>query len=73
MNKMESKKERFNRIASKRTNKVLENLRLLGNCSNRSVYEYSKEDIHKIFSAIKEKLAETKAKFHLPKDKEFKL
>lgn len=71
--KNETKKERFKRLASLRTNKVLKYLKVLGNCANRQIYEYSKEDIDKIFKAIDRKVKETKAKFHFSKEKEFKL
>lgn len=48
----ESKRERFVRIAEARTNKIMDMLRLLGNCSNRSNYDYDEEDIKQIFAAI---------------------
>ena len=67
------KKEKFKKLAEYRTNEVLKRLRVLGNCANRSAYNYSKEDINKIFSAIEKALRETRAKFSFPKDKEFKL
>lgn len=56
-----------------RTNAVLRRLKVLGNCSNRSTYEYTEEEINKIFSEIERKVKEVKAKFHFPKGKEFKL
>ena len=61
--KQETRHERFKRIAGKRTNDVLEKVRILGNCSNRSSYEYSKDEINKIFSEIDRQLKLTKAKF----------
>ena len=69
----ETAKERFKRLATSRTNGVLKQLKVLGNCSNRSVYAYEEEDIAKIFSEIERKVRETKSKFHFPKSKEFKL
>ena len=48
----ESKRERFVRIVEARTNKILEMMRLLGNCSSKANYEYSDEDIKKIFGAL---------------------
>ena len=59
----ETKAERFKRIAESRTNRIIEALRLLGNCSNRSNYAYTDEDIKKIFSAIEAEVRETKQKF----------
>lgn len=68
-----NKRERFRRLATQRTNSVLKRLKVLGNCANRSAYEYTEEDINKIFSEIERKAKEVKAKFHFPKIKEFKL
>jgi len=67
------KRERFKRLATYRTNEVLKRLRVLGNCANRSAYEYTEDDINKIFSEIERKIKEVKAKFHFPKKREFKL
>lgn len=60
---MESKKERFIRIAEARTNKIIDMIRLLGNCSSRATYEYSKDDVRKIFNAIESELKIVKTKF----------
>jgi len=74
MNKnQEQNRERFKRLATQRTNSVLQRLKVLGNCSNRSAYEYTEEDINKIFSEIERRVKETKSKFHFIKNKEFKL
>lgn len=59
----ENKEARFKRIASKRTENALEALRKLGNCSNRAIYSYSSEDLHKIFSAIDSELKRIKLLF----------
>lgn len=48
----QEKKERFKKIASRRTARILDTLRKLGNCSRRGVYSYSSEDVKKIFSTI---------------------
>ena len=69
----ESRHERFKRLASKRTNEILEKIRILGNCSNKSSYEYTEDDINKIFSEIEKYLKLTKAKFLSGKIEKFKL
>ena len=69
----ESKSDRFKRVAERRTKSVLRDLRILGNCGNRGNYSYTPEQVRKIFSEVEQALRETKGKFHLPKDKEFKL
>lgn len=71
--KNETNRERFIRLATLRTNEVLKRLKVLGNCSNRQVYEYSKKDIEKIFSSIDRKVKEIKTKFHFTKEEKFKL
>ena len=48
----ETRRQRFKRIAGARTNKILDMLKLLGNCSNTGNYEYSENDVKKIFNAI---------------------
>lgn len=70
---MDHKGERFKRLATQRTNSVLKRLKVLGNCSNRSAYEYTEEEISKIFSEIEKTVRSVRAKFHFPKHKEFKL
>lgn len=63
----QEKSERFKRLASKRTNEVLDKLRILGNCADRRSYHYTDEEIEKIFRAIDEQTKIVKAKFRKPK------
>lgn len=68
------KRGRFKKLAVYRTNEVLKRLKILGNCANRSAYDYTEEEVNKIFSEIEKRVREVKAKFHFPnKHKEFKL
>jgi uncharacterized FlaG/YvyC family protein len=73
INKNETPEARFKRIATLRTNAVLDKLRVLGNLSNRQVYSYSEEDIDKIFSSINKKVKEVRAKFNFQKQEKFTL
>ena len=59
----ETKKEKFVRIAEARTNKIIDMIKLLGNCSNTSAYEYTQADIDQIFSAIETEVREAKKRF----------
>ena len=59
----ESKHEKFVRLAEARTNKIIDMLQLLGNCSNTSVYEYSQDDVEQIFQAIEYEVREARKKF----------
>jgi len=66
---METRKDRFRRIVSRRTNEIIEKFRILGNCANKSSYEYTEEDVNKIFRAIEAELRNTKAKFSIRRKK----
>ncbi len=59
----ETKRDRFVRLAEARTNKILEMMRLLGNCSSKSNYEYTDEDVRQIFNALEKELKNTKNRF----------
>ena len=59
----ESKREKFVRLVEARTNKIIDMIQLLGNCSNSSVYEYTQQDVDQIFSAIETEVREAKKKF----------
>jgi hypothetical protein len=73
MRRSESKREAFQRLATKRTNGVLERLRILGHCANPQLYEYSEEDVKKIFRAIEKELKIVKTKFQNSSKSEFRL
>ena len=60
----ETKRDKFVRLAEARTNKIIDMLQLLGNCSNTSAYDYTQQDIDKIFGAIENELREAKKKFN---------
>ena len=59
----ESKHDKFVRLDEARTNKIIDTLQLLGNCSNTSVYEYTEAEVEEIFQAIEQELQEAKKKF----------
>lgn len=69
----ESKREAFRRLATQRTNGVLERLRILGHCANPQLYEYSEDDVKKIFRAIDAELRTVKTKFQNSSKSEFQL
>lgn len=59
----ETNRERFIRIAEARTQKIIDMIELLGNCSNQYNYEYTQKDVDKMFSAIDSALKASKARF----------
>lgn len=60
---METKREKFVKVVELRTNKIIDTLRTLGNCANGYMYEYTDEDVEKIFTAIENEVVECKKKF----------
>ena len=60
---MENKRERFVRIAETRTNKILDMVRLLANCANKSNYDYNEEDVKQIFTDIEKEVKNAKNAF----------
>ncbi len=59
----ESKRERFVRIVEARTNKAAEMIRLIGNCANTASYDYTDEDVKKIFLFLEKELKSARSKF----------
>lgn len=53
-----AKEDKFKELASKRTQKSLDALDVLGNCFNRANYTYTDDQVEKIFEALTDKLAE---------------
>ncbi len=68
-----SKRERFLEAGAARTQAVIEKIRVLGNCSNPSLYDYNPEEVEKIFRAIQSQLLTTKARFTKKRTIKFKL
>jgi hypothetical protein len=68
----ETAENRFKRIATARTVRLLNDIRLLGNCSNKGNYSYTKEEVDKIFSTIEKDVKRVKMMFDTP-ETEFSL
>lgn len=58
-------REKFVRLATKRVSNALKSIQLIGNLSNRSNYDYTEEDVQKIFRALQEELGACRKKFEL--------
>lgn len=57
------KRERFVVLATRRVNRTIKDLRLIGNLSNRSAYSYTEEDVRKIVRALQRELDSLKGRF----------
>ncbi len=63
--KNENKADRFKRVATARVNKIISMIRLLGNCSTPSTYEFTTSQVNYIFSALQAELDKAKVNRHL--------
>jgi hypothetical protein len=73
---MNIKRDNFVRLAESRVTRAIEALRVIGNLSNRSNYEYDEEDIKKIINTLQTEINSLKSQFIIRtavKDKNFKL
>jgi hypothetical protein len=63
MSKKSIRRERFENVASRRVQKVMDFLDSLANCANRTNYEYTDDDVKKMFTALRDKLKMTEGAF----------
>jgi hypothetical protein len=73
---MRDKRKKFIELAEARVTKAIGQLRLIGNLSNRSAYEFNDDDIRKIFRALQKEIETAKARFGSDgngRDSEFRL
>lgn len=72
--KMETKKDKFRRLAELRTSNIIETLASLAKLANKKNYDYSDQEVKQIFYAIEEELKLTKQAFKASgSNKTFKL
>ena len=70
------KRAKFVKLAEGRVQAALNDIRKIGNLSNKRSYDYSDADIRKIVKALRDAISETERKFDPsshPKQKSFKL
>ena len=59
----ETAHDRFRRLAEKRVIRTIKDLRLIGNLGNRNNYEYTGEEVERIFRALEKELKAARNKF----------
>ena len=64
MAREEDRHDRFVRLAETRTQKALDAIRLIGNLSNRSTYEFSDSEVRQVFKALDEELKVARERFN---------
>ena len=73
---MRDKRKKFVQLAEARVTRVIAQLRLVGNLSNRSAYDFNEDDVRKIFRTLQKELDTAKSRFGgegAARDGEFKL
>ncbi len=75
IDKRVERRKRFVKVATRRTRRIIDRLRTLGNCANKGAYEYSPADVDKILAALQHELDVVRAKFEerMKRKAEFKL
>ncbi len=71
MAEAETKHDKFKRLANQRVANALKKIELIGNLSS-SGYEYSPEEVEKIFIALQQTLDSTRNRFSKSKKEEMK-
>lgn len=60
---MRDKRQKFVELTENRVNRAIRDIRLVGNLANRNAYEYSEEDVRKIFRVLQKELDAAKLRF----------
>ena len=60
---MGKNRDKFVELAEKRVSRVVKDLRLIGNLSNRTNYSYSDEDVKKIIGTLKAEITKIQKRF----------
>lgn len=70
--KGETKVDRFQRVAQKRVQRVLDSLKSLSQCSNKRMYQWNNAQAHKIWNAIDKAYKDCRTNFEKAEPEEFK-
>ena len=60
---MGKNRDKFVELAEKRVSRVVKDIRLIGNLSNRTNYSYSDEDVKKIIVTLKAEITKIQKRF----------
>lgn len=63
-------RQKFVRLANKRVSNALRAIRLIGNLSNRSNYEYTDDSVAKILKALSDEVAACRKRFEFAQKKQ---
>jgi hypothetical protein len=57
------RRERFEKVAARRVQRILQDIETLKNCSNKRNYDYSEDDVKRMMKVIKERIKSLEASF----------
>jgi hypothetical protein len=60
---MGKNRDKFVELAENRVSRVVKDIRLIGNLSNRTNYSYGDEDVKKIISTLKSEISKLQKRF----------
>jgi hypothetical protein len=60
---MRDKRAKFVELANKRVNRAIKDVRLVGNLSNRSAYEFTEEDARRIVKTLQKEVETLRLRF----------
>lgn len=58
-----TKRQRFEKVAAQRVQRIIDTLDLLKNCSNRNNYDYDEKDVEQMFTEISKHVREAKSSY----------
>ncbi|MCQ2473668.1 MAG: hypothetical protein MJ098_05990 [Saccharofermentans sp.] len=71
---METKREKFVRLAENRMDSILKGIELMGNLSNSNNYDYTQDDLNKIIKTLKSAVSDLEHTYNsASKTRKFKL
>lgn len=60
---MPNRKQKFRELAEKRVNNAIKQIELIGNLSNKSSYDYTREEVLKIFKVLRSNVKKAENRF----------
>jgi len=57
------KRSKFVELIENRVNRAIKDIRLIGNLANRNAYEYSEDDVKKVFRALNREIDAARSRF----------
>lgn len=64
----ENKQQRFERLATRRTQAALRRIRMIGNLANRQSYEYTDSQVEEMFAALDAGISDARRRFENRRD-----